>query len=335
MRARRGQNANETSSWFRLLEYFDSAIQVGLTATPKRDESNDTYAHFGQPVVVTTSKLLTTGVDVKNIKNIVIFRNVGSMVEFKQMIGRGTRTYVHKDPSREKLGFFILEYANYSTQLFNDPEWDDEPQEFIDDEPVIVEEEPSPTELSNPVDLENQDDPESEGTPGIYDEIDDEERRNIRYRMSEEFLSGRINMAAESISLTGPDGRPITTEEFIIYQSEILKEHFKNTSEVQREWASVSTRREFEQDIADLGLNMDALTNIFFEKHGVRNVDKLDILLNLLWNESYLTKDSITSSERIQKAKELHPETFNMENTQQQNLLEEVLNIYSGEEHQP
>ncbi len=49
--AKRSQDGQELSSWFRLLEYFDSAIQVGLTATPKREESNDTYAHFGQPVV--------------------------------------------------------------------------------------------------------------------------------------------------------------------------------------------------------------------------------------------------------------------------------------------
>lgn len=482
--ARRSKNANETSSWFRLLEYFDSAIQVGLTATPKRDESNDTYAHFGQPVVVyslkdgiqdgysapyiikrvtsnidalgyrpdsdnivdvcgqalevrdymtpdferqlsipertrafayhllrhlfstdplgktivfclnqehaldmakyckeafahykekynltdysgdyavritsndkdhnnkypdlekftdmdayqpvivTTSKLLTTGVDIKNIKNIVIFRNVGSMVEFKQIIGRGTRTYAHKDPSREKLGFFILEYANYSTQLFNDPEWDDEPQEFIDDEPIIVEDELSTDNVSKPVELkEKQDDPEPEDAPGIYEEDDDEKRKNIRYRMSEEFLSGRINMAAESISLTGPDGKPITAEEFIIYQSGIFREHFKKPSEIQREWANTSTRRKFEQDMTDLGLNIDALTNIFFEKHGIRNVDKLDILLNLLWGENYLTKD-----ERVQKAKELNPETFNMENEKQQNLLEDILNIYTSEEYQP
>ena len=292
-----------------------------------------------QPVIVTTSKLLTTGVDVKNIKNIVIFRNVGSMVEFKQIIGRGTRTYPHPNPTREKLGFFILEYANYSTQLFNDPEWDDEPQDLIDDEPIIIDEsmvesESSPYEKRDPMDASFEDsdslEPEQEESPGIYEETDEEKHKNIRYRMSEDFLSGRINMAAESISLTGPDGKPITTEEFIIYQSGIFKEHFKNPSRVHKEWSNISTRKKLEQDMADLGLNIDALTNIFFDKHGVRNVDKLDILLNLLWDESYLTKD-----ERVQKARELHPNTFSMGNEEQQDLLKDILNVYTSEEYQP
>src|SRR5690606_31068551 len=109
--------------------------------------------------IVTTSKLLTTGVDVKNVKNVVIFRNVGSMVEFKQIIGRGTRVYEHMDKGREKLGFYILEYANYSTQLFNDPEWDDEAQEFIDEGAIVVDEtesgnvESSDAEDSTPVEV--------------------------------------------------------------------------------------------------------------------------------------------------------------------------------------
>ena len=474
--ARKGRTSRQSSSWFRLLEYFDSAIQVGLTATPKREESNDTYAHFGnpvviyslkdgiqdgylapyiikrvtsnidalgyrpdsdhiedvrgkilevkdyltpdferqlsipertksfayhllrhlfstdplgktivfclnqehaldmakycreafaqyqtkygltdyhgdyavritgndknnkgkypdlekfqdldsyQPIIVTTSKLLTTGVDIKNIKNIVIFRNIGSMVEFKQIIGRGTRTYEPLDKKKEKLGFFIMEYANYSTQLFNDPEWDDEPQSFIDDEPIIVDE-------KNPKPKSKEGKSEKNNTPpDIFEEPDDSKRKNIRYRMSEDFLLGRITMAAESISLTNPNGRPITAEEFIIYQSKTLKEQFKNIKELNKIWVNCNLRRDFEQNSANMGLNIDALTNIFFEKHGLRNVDMFDVLACLLFNENYITKE-----QRIKKAKSFNPEKFDFNSQEKNELVKDILEIYKNMEYQ-
>lgn len=484
--ARRSQDGEATSSWFKLLEYFNSAIQVGLTATPKRDESNDTYAHFGepvvvyslkdgiqdgylapyiikrvtsnidalgyrpdsadiidvrgkqlevkdyltpdferqlsipqrtrafayhllrhlfstdplgktlvfclnqehaldmakycreafeqykqkyglhdykgdyavritgndknsdgkyddlekfknldsfQPIIVTTSKLLTTGVDVKNIKNIVIFRNIGSMVEFKQIIGRGTRTYEPQDRAKEKLGFFILEYANYSTQLFNDPEWDDEPQEFINDGTIVVDDEPedqSSLTKEAPVPVTEKE-AEEEGVDtgsGIYVETEPTIVDNIKYRMSEAFLSGRIVMAAESIALTGPDGKPMSADEFRIYQSTILKEQFKSLSDLSKIWKDQQSRKEFEEQAASMGINLDALTNIFFEKHQIRNVDTFDVIANLLFEEKYLTKE-----ERITKAKELNPSTFSFKNEIKDSFVSDLLAVYEDMEY--
>lgn len=84
------------------------------------------------PVIVTTSKLLTTGVDVPTCKNIVLARPIGSMVEFKQIIGRGTRLH---EP--EKTWFTILDYSG-ATQLFFDPEFDGDP-ELVEVEPLVPE----------------------------------------------------------------------------------------------------------------------------------------------------------------------------------------------------
>ncbi len=483
--ARRSQDGKEASSWFKLLEYFNSAIQVGLTATPKRDESNDTYAHFGepvvvyslkdgiqdgylapyiikrvtsnidalgyrpdsagivdvrgkqleikdyltpdferqlsipqrtrafayhllrhlfstdplgktlvfclnqehaldmakycreafeqykkkyglndyrgdyavritgddkdadgkyadlekfknldafQPVIVTTSKLLTTGVDVKNIKNVVIFRNVGSMVEFKQIIGRGTRTYEPQDRQKEKLGFFILEYANYSTQLFNDPEWDDEPQDFVDEGTLVVDEKEPETTEEAPVPVTKKEEEETTvdtGT-GLYEEPEPEVVDNIKYRMSEDFLSGRIVMAAESISLTGPDGKPMSADEFTLYQSNILKDQFKSITDLNMVWKDQKARKGFQDSVTELGINLDALTNIFFEKHKIRSVDTLDVLANLLFGEKYLTKE-----ERIARAKQLHPSAFSFKSEQQNNFVSDLLSVYSDMEYHP
>ena len=481
--ARRSQDGGESSSWFRLLKYFKSAVQVGLTATPKRDESNDTYSHFGnpvvvyslkdgiqdgylapyiikrvtsnidalgykpdssdiedirgkklevkdyltpdferklsipqrtrafsyhllrhlfstdplgktivfclnqehaldmakycreafvqykdryrlsdyrgdyavritgadkdnngkypdlekfqdldafQPVIVTTSKLLTTGVDVKNVKNIVIFRNVGSMVEFKQIIGRGTRTYEPADSRKEKLGFFILEYANYSTQLFNDPAWDDEAQDFQDDGVIIVDEEEQESSKEVPVTSNELKDETVENSSGIYIEPDEDIKERIKYRMSEEFLSGRVVMAAESYSLIGPDGRPMSSEEFTVYQSEILKEHIKDKSQLSEIWKDFKSRNEFEENAPSFGLNMNALTSIFFEKHGIRNVDMYDVLASLSFGEKYLTKE-----ERVAKAKIFNPSFFNYETENKTNLVGDILDVYQGMEFKP
>src|SRR5207249_9330913 len=84
------------------------------------------------PVILTTSQLLNTGVDAPTCKNVVLARVVGSMVEFKQIIGRGTR--VRED--YDKLSFTILDYTGSATRLFADPDFDGEPvlatQEEID-----------------------------------------------------------------------------------------------------------------------------------------------------------------------------------------------------------
>src|SRR5205823_5013001 len=91
------------------------------------------------PTIVTTSQMLTTGVDVQTCKNVVLARVINSMTEFKQIIGRGTR--VRDDYG--KLWFNIVDYTGSATRLFADPEFDGEPtlvaEEWIDDQGAIVE----------------------------------------------------------------------------------------------------------------------------------------------------------------------------------------------------
>ncbi|PJF23863.1 MAG: DEAD/DEAH box helicase, partial [Phototrophicales bacterium] len=90
------------------------------------------------PVILTTSKLLTTGVDVPTCKNIVLARIVNSMTEFKQIIGRGTRVRDDYD----KLYFNILDYTGSATRLFADPDFDGYPaiitQEEIDGDGNVI-----------------------------------------------------------------------------------------------------------------------------------------------------------------------------------------------------
>src|SRR5258708_1109244 len=82
------------------------------------------------PVIVTTSQMLTTGVDVPTCRNVAIVRNIGSMTEFKQIIGRGTR--VRDDYG--KLFFNIIDYTGSATRLFADPEFDGDPVQITEEE---------------------------------------------------------------------------------------------------------------------------------------------------------------------------------------------------------
>ena len=482
--AHRG-GAKEDGTWFKLLKYFNSAIQVGLTATPKRDESNNTYKYFGapvinyslkdgindgflspyiikrvtsnidalgykpehsnvqdvrgqnlevktyitsdfrrklvipqrtkafayhllrhlfstdplgktivfcenqehalmmakycneafkeyqekyrfkykgtyatritgldkepngkylqlekfqnldsnEPIVVTTSKLLTTGVDVKTIKNVVLFRNIGSMVEFKQIIGRGTRIYDHPNKFKEKLGFYILEYANYSTQLFEDPEWDDDPENFIFEGTLNIDEDANiDSEGPGTVPLASEETEEgSVDSNGIYEEQDEQRQEYLNYKMSEDFLDGRVEMAAETESYCDANGKPCSPESFVLYEGEKFKKQFSSPEAFQNVWKDGKERKHFlGETVAEMGLNIDALVNIFFNKHKVREVDLGDILASLFFGQKYLTKE-----ERILKAKELHPEVFNSNDENQTKLTNDILEVYVDMETKP
>ena len=478
--ARQSKDGRDASAWFKLLEYFKSAIQVGLTATPKRDETNDTYACFGapvisyslkdgiqdgylapyvikrvtsnidalgyrpdsphiqdvrgqalevkdyltpdferqlsipqrtrafafhllrhlfatdplgktivfclnqehaldmakycreafilykdkyelgydgnyavritgadkdnsgkypdlekfqdlsshQPIIVTTSKLLTTGIDVKSVKNIVIFRNIGSMVEFKQIIGRGTRVYEVPSKSNSKLGFHILEYANHSTQLFDDPEWDDEAQELVDEGAIEVEEDKQDDVEEIPV-AQAEKNSEAITGDGIYDEPDADKRDDIRYRMSENFLRGQVDIAAEASRLTGADGKPVDTEQFVIFQANILKKHYPNAAAFSKMWQDLAERKNFQRDLAmGMGIDIAALTNIFFERHKARDVDTYDVLACLLFNTEHLTK-----GRRIAVARSLQPAAFDLGDEDKNSLVHDMLAVYKEAGH--
>lgn len=320
---------------------FDRPFAVRITGNDK--DNSGKYPHLEDfknlesqhPIVVTTSKLLTTGVDVQNIKNVVIFRNVGSIVEFKQIIGRGTRVYPHPNKAKEKLGFFILEYANHSTQLFYDPQWDDDPVEVIDDGGIDVD---SPeiasrtgTQDQDPQDTTQPDDDvpvasneEVDTSNGIFEEDDDERIRQLRYRMSEEFLRGQVNMAAESISYTGPDGKPLTAEKFTIFQSELFLQKFQDMEALNQVWRDLKRRRQFlESEAAELGLQIHALENIFASKYQLKEVDLYDILANMVYGSRFLTK-----FDRTEKAKSLQESVFRGDSEQQARLIQSMLKVY-------
>jgi type I restriction enzyme R subunit len=313
---------------------YDKVYAVRITGNDK--DPNGKYPNLekfsdiesNDPIVVTTSKLLTTGIDVKTVRNIVIFRNIGSMVEFKQIIGRGTRTYPHPDKHKEKLGFFILEYANLSTDLFNDPDWDDKPSSVIDEGSIDIATEIAVSEAGSHESDSTED--IKAASVGIYEEPPEDEGQ-IRYRMSEEFLRGNVKIVAESVSFTGLDGKPLTPEKFVLYQSEVLKNQFSQFHDLNVLWQDNKTRREFvEEKATDLGLNIEALHQVFFAKHGMRDVDTLDVISNLIFGNDYLTKD-----ERIAKSRALNEDFYKGLPAAVKPLIDDLYAVYRNEDFKP
>src|SRR5690606_1275457 len=137
------------------------------------------------PVILTTSQLLTTGVDAPTVQNIVLLRVINSMTEFKQIIGRGTR--VRDDYG--KLFFSILDYTGSATRLFADPDFDGEPN--IETE-VVIDEEGEETGDETVITPEPQPDDDDEGELPPDDDGDEPRRKFY-------FDGGQVEIAAHLV----------------------------------------------------------------------------------------------------------------------------------------
>lgn len=324
---------------------FEHEFAVRITGNDK--EASGKYPHLEDfqnlechyPVIVTTSKLLTTGVDVRTVKNVVIFRNIGSLVEFKQIIGRGTRVYPHSDKRKEKLGFYILEYANHSTALFNDPEWDDNPVAIIDEGKIEIDPKAmaydSPDqeiilESTEPVPKATDEQSEVPST-GIFEEQDSEHLEQVRFRMSEDFMRGKVSMAAEIEYYTGPDGRPMDAEKFTLFQSELFLQKFKNVSDFNKAWKDIKTRKQFiETESVELGIQINSLIGIFESKYQLKEVDLYDVISNMVFGSRFLTKH-----DRTTKAKSISPEIFKGSDDKQAVLISDMIQVYQDSGFEP
>jgi type I restriction enzyme R subunit len=202
----------------------------------------ETFQHNGKtiPTILTTSQKLSTGVDAKNVRNIVLMRPVNSMIEFKQIIGRGTRTFEGKDY------FTIYDFVRAHLK-FDDPEWDGDPATVIVDPPEI----PGP-----PIGPDEPPEPKVPGDPLGPDEPPE------RPEMIEiELVNGHIlNIAATTF--WGPDGKPMSAKDFIERMFGALPELFKDEDELRRLWSDPDTRKALLERLAERGYDALVLLQI-------------------------------------------------------------------------
>jgi type I restriction enzyme R subunit len=187
------------------------------------------------PTILTSSQKLSTGVDALNIRNIVLMRPVNSMIEFKQIVGRGTRLFDGKE------FFTIYDFVN-AYQHFADPEWDGEPIEPED--PSTPKPPIKPTEPKEPKDDDGEE--KKERRKKIKVKLRDGKDREIQHMMSTSFW--------------GSDGKPISAEEFLNNLFGSLPEFFKNEGELRKIWSNPITRKTLLQKLDDAGYGKDQLT---------------------------------------------------------------------------
>jgi type I restriction enzyme R subunit len=254
-------------------------------------EFQDNEKHI--PTILTTSQKLSTGVDARNIRNIVLMRPINTMIEFKQIIGRGTRLYDGKDY------FTIYDFVK-AHHHFSDPEWDGEP----------LEPEPEPEPKPRPEPGPSPGPPEPRPGPNprpakIKVKLADGKARTIQHMMVTSFWH--------------PDGTPMSAQQFLEMLFGRLPEFFKDEAELRALWSNPDTRAKLLQGLAEKGFGHDQMV----EMQRIIDAESSD-LFDVLAYVAYALPP-LTREERAARAKVAVGAHFN---TKQQGFLAFVLAQY-------
>ncbi len=190
------------------------------------------------PTCLTTSQKLSTGVDARNVRNIVLMRPVASMIEFKQIIGRGTRLYDGKDH------FTIYDFVK-AHHHFSDPQWDGEPLE--PDPPGPRPPPPRPPPRPGPTDPPPPPPPPPR-PERIQVTLADGKARQIQHMSATMYW--------------GADGRPMSAAQFLHALYGALPEFFKDEDELRRLWSLPDTRKALLAGLADKGFGREPLAEM-------------------------------------------------------------------------
>lgn len=230
------------------------------------------------PVLVTTSKLLTTGVDAKTCKLIVLDTNINSMTEFKQIIGRGTRL----DPDFDKYFFTIMDFRQ-ATKLFADPAFDGpaiSTSEKTEDEEITA-----PTEEEYQVTQEEalllKDSADVEYTISDRDvSIDDAPERPKKY-----YVNGvNVEVLNETVQYYDENGK-LTTESLKSYTKKSLISRYKTLNEFLNDWNDAEKKSAILDELEEQGIFFDEL-----KKEVGKDLDPFDMILHIAFDKPALTR---------------------------------------------
>ncbi|RTL01873.1 MAG: DEAD/DEAH box helicase [Proteobacteria bacterium] len=446
-------SANDQSSWREILNYFGSAVHLGLTATPKRDDNGDTYAYFGapiyeyslkdgindgfltpykvkkvqtnideyqfdpddiiqgdlpsqivkleqferaviipkrteliaktilknispmdktiifcvnqqhaldmriaidkfktikdnnycvritsdegeigkdllelfqdndrdMPVILTSSKMLTTGVDARNVRNIVLTAPIKSMTEFKQIIGRGTRVFEGKD------FFTIIDFVG-ATKLFYDDRWDDEPVDTTTTTTVAPVDDNEPNEVNQPEDNSPTDTSGSQAgnntdAGGI---IGDPPIHELKPKVVIEIKNKKLRVINIETSYVGEDGRPLSTKDYLELLIDILGEYYQDGDGLREIWSNPLNRKNLLEQLRSRHIDETQLNDLK-QVFDAENSDIYDLLAHLSFNLEIKT--------RHQRAESAGQSEFvrNHANPIAQQLIRFILNRYESD----
>jgi len=246
------------------------------------------------PAIVTTSKLLTTGVDVPTCKNIIIARVINSMTEFKQVIGRGTR--VRDDYG--KLYFNILDFTGSATRLFADPDFDGDPIEVTE------------TSIDMPIPKPKEDE---QGEKPIKEE---EEKGEIRKYYVD---GGEVQIAAHVVYELDASGNQLRVIKYTDYVSKKVREIYPSAASLKSHWSNAEERSEIIKLLEDRGITFEQLS----ENTKQYEADPFDLLCYVAYNSPLRTRRE--RAEALRKGKVNFWDYFKPEAKE---ILNEIIDKY-------
>ena len=220
------------------------------------------------PVIVTTSKLLSTGVDVQTCKLIVLDKRIESMTEFKQIIGRGTRI----NEAYDKFSFTIMDFRK-ATELFADPGFDGEPVQIYEPkggEPVVPPDDPiePPAVGAEPIEIDLQVGPARKA------------QRRTKYYVHDV----PVDVVAERVQYYGKDGKLIT-ESLNDYTRKAVKQNFASLNDFLRKWTSADRKQAIVEELENEGILLEALAG-----EVGKDFDPFDLIAHVAFGQKPLTR---------------------------------------------
>jgi type I restriction enzyme R subunit len=243
------------------------------------------------PVIATTSELLSTGVDAKTCKLIVLDKNISSMTSFKQIIGRGTRI----DEDNNKYFFTVMDFKR-ATELFKDPDFDGEP--------VVIYE---PTDGDDPVppdpDGEGEDQGGIEEPPGVY---------KVR-------VSGvDVKILAKRVEYLGEDGQ-LVTESYRDYSRKYIREEYASLDVFINKWNTAKKKGVIIKELEEYGIELPKLASEIGKDYG-----DFDLICHIAYDQPPLTR-----AERANNVKKRN--YFTQYGEQARAVLNALLDKYADE----
>lgn len=266
----------------------------------KMELDNFIFPESKFPVIATTSKLMTTGVDAQTCKLIVLDQRIQSMTEFKQIIGRGTR--INED--FDKYFFTIMDFKK-ATELFADPDFDGDP---------VVIFEPKPGEPPVPPDGEDT------SPPGGNDDFPDGgEDEGEGTKISKFYVQDvPVSVVAERVQYFDAKGKLIT-ESLKDYTKKTLENEFASLNDFLNKWSDADKKKIIIEELANEGVFFEALA----EEIG-KELDPFDIICHVAWD-----KPPLTRKERAEQVKKTN--YFTKYGEQAQKVISALLDKYADE----
>ncbi len=255
------------------------------------------------PAILTTSKLLTTGVDVPTCKNVVIVRVINSMTEFKQIIGRGTR--VRDDYG--KFFFNIIDYTGSATQLFADPEFDGEPESASEER---IDETGRPDDSYRPLEQIDGD---------KVAEADENSKRAAEPRKYY-YDGGYVEIAFHLVYDFDADGVQLRIVKFTDYAGEKVRTLIPSDTDLRQKWANPVQRAEIVSMLAEYGISFTVLASAANQPEA----DFFDLLCYVAFNAPLLTR-----RERANRLRRKETDFFNQYGETARTILNALLDKYA------